>query len=54
VMCVSLNDAQIGDRLNERIDSLLNQTELFPVSRWQNLSWLGLLFLPLLTIFLHY
>ncbi len=54
VMCVSLNDAQIGDRLNERIDSLLNQTELLPISRWQNWSWLGLLFLPLLTIPLHY
>ncbi|MEO1671136.1 MAG: M56 family metallopeptidase [Cyanobacteria bacterium J06631_2] len=51
--CVSLNDAQIGDRLNERIDFLLDQTEI-PANRWRNWSWLWLLFLPLLTIPLHY
>ncbi|MEM6610878.1 MAG: M56 family metallopeptidase [Cyanobacteria bacterium P01_C01_bin.72] len=51
--CVSLNDAQIGDRLNERIDFLLDQTEI-PANRWYNWSWLCLLFLPLLTIPLHY
>lgn len=54
VGCVSLNDAQIGDRLQERIDSLLNQTESVPDNRWQNWSWLCLLIMPLLTIPLHY
>jgi Zn-dependent protease with chaperone function len=54
VWCVGLNDAQIGDRLQERIDSLLNQTESVPDNRWQNWSWLCLLIMPLLTIPLHY
>lgn len=54
VGCVSLNDAQIGDRLQERIDSLLNQTESVPDNRWYNWSWLCLLLMPLLTIPLHY
>jgi Zn-dependent protease with chaperone function len=54
VWCVGLNDAQIGDRLQERIDSLLNQTESVPDNRWQNWSWLCLLVMPLLTIPLHY
>ncbi|PSB11451.1 Zn-dependent protease with chaperone function [Pleurocapsa sp. CCALA 161] len=52
--CVSLNDAQIGDRLSERISSLLNQTESVPDNRWYNWSWLCLLLMPLLTIPLHY
>jgi Zn-dependent protease with chaperone function len=54
VWCAGLNDAQIGDRLQERIDSLLNQTESVPDNRWQNWSWLCLLIMPLLTIPLHY
>jgi Zn-dependent protease with chaperone function len=54
VWCVSLNDAQIGDRLGERIDSLLNQTEPVPGDRWYNWTWLCLLLMPLLTIPLHY
>jgi Zn-dependent protease with chaperone function len=54
IWCASLNDAQIGDRLNERIDSLLNQTEPVPGDRWYNWSWLCLLLMPLLTIPLHY
>ncbi len=52
--CVSLNDAQIGDRLDERINSLLNQTESVPDNRWYNWTWLCLLLMPLLTIPLHY
>jgi Zn-dependent protease with chaperone function len=52
--CVSLNDAQIGDRLAERIDSLLNQTEPVPSDHWHNWSWLCLLLMPLLTVPLHY
>lgn len=54
VWCASLNDAQIGDRLGERIDSLLNQTEPVPGDRWYNWTWLCLLLMPLLTIPLHY
>lgn len=53
--CASLNDAQIGDRLQERIDSLLNfnQTESTEKHHWHHWSWLCLLLLPLLTIPLH-
>ena len=54
VWCVSLNDSQIGDRLNERIDSLLAENPSVPPNQWHNWSWLCLLFLPLLTIPLHY
>ena len=53
LLCASLNHEAVGDRLNERIEALLEEPE-FPVSRWQNWSWLCLLVLPLLTIFLHY
>jgi len=52
--CVNFNDQQIGDRLNERINSLLETTEPVPTNKWCNWSWLCLLFLPLLTIPLHY
>jgi hypothetical protein len=54
VWCASLNDVQIGDRLQERIDSLLNQTEPVPGDRWYNWTWFCLLLMPLLTIPLHY
>lgn len=52
--CVSLNDAQIANRLNDRIESLLNPDESVFAARWQNWSWLCLLLLPLLTIPFHY
>ena len=54
IWCAGLNHLSISDRLNERIDSLLGEPESIPASRWQNWSWLCLLVLPLLTIFLHY
>lgn len=54
VWCVSFNDSHIGDRLNERIDSLLEATDPLPLNQWKSWSWLCLLFLPLLTIPLHY
>jgi Zn-dependent protease with chaperone function len=54
IWCAGLNDAQVGDRLQERIDSLLNQTESVPDHRWHNWSWLCLLIMPFLTIPLHY
>lgn len=49
----NLNHSEIGDRLNERIDFLLAETESISVNRWQSWSWIWLLFLPLLTIPLH-
>ncbi|MEO1004721.1 MAG: M56 family metallopeptidase [Cyanobacteria bacterium J06638_38] len=52
--CVSLNDSQIGDRLNERIDCLLREDESISSDRWYSWSWLSLLLLPLLAIPLHY
>lgn len=54
IWCVSLNDAQIGDRLQERIDYLLDQTESTTTNSWQDWSWLLLLFLPCLIIPFHY
>ena len=51
---ISFNDAQIGDRLNERIDSLLKPQEPLENNSWYSLSWLCLLLMPLLTIPLHY
>ena len=54
VWYVSLNDSQIGDRLNERIDSLLAETVSVAPNQWHNWRWLCLLFLPTLTIPLHY
>lgn len=51
---VGLNDFRLGDRLNERIDSLLSSGESVPASRWYDWSWLCLVLLPLLTIPLHY
>ncbi len=50
----SFNDYAIGERLNERIDSLLAPTQPLIEKRWQQWSWVSLLFLPLLTIPLHY
>lgn len=54
VLSASLNHATVDNRLNERIDALLEEAEYLPVSPWQNWSWVCLLILPLLTIFLHH
>lgn len=51
---VSFNDSQIGDRLEERIDSLLQDSKSVPDNPWYRWSWIYLLFLPLLTIPLHF
>lgn len=48
----NLNHSDIGDRLEERIDSLLAPRESATGGRWHNWLWLGLL-LPLFTIPLH-
>ena len=50
----SFNDYSLGDRLNERIDFLLSETKPVITKSWQNWTWLWLIFLPLLTIPLHY
>lgn len=53
-LCANLNDYKMGDRLNERIESLLDETEPVDSSIWQQWSWIYLVFLPLLIIPLHY
>jgi Zn-dependent protease with chaperone function len=53
-LCANFSHPVTGDRLNQRIDFLLAEAEPIPTSRWQNWSWICLLFLPLLTIPLHY
>jgi Zn-dependent protease with chaperone function len=53
-LCANFNHSVLGDRLNERINFLLETTEPIPVNKWHNWSWLCLVFLPLLTIPLHY
>lgn len=52
--CANFNNYSIGDRLNERINFLLAETEPIPANKWHNWGWVSLLFLPLLTIPLHY
>jgi Zn-dependent protease with chaperone function len=53
-LCANFSHPVMGDRLNERIDFLLAEAEPIPTIRWQSWSWICLLFLPLLTIPLHY
>jgi Zn-dependent protease with chaperone function len=52
----AFNEAMVGDRLNERIDALLEMPATEPsqsvVGRFRQLAW-GLVLLPLLTIVLH-
>lgn len=57
VLCANFDHATVGDRLNERINSLLAQPEPISIDQinyWQNWSWVCWLFLPLMTIPLHY
>ena len=54
VASANFNDYSLGDRLNERIDFLLEEKTSDSVNHWQNLSWIWLLCLPLLTIPFHY
>ncbi len=54
ILCANFNDYTVGDRLNERINSLLEETKAVDSVQWQYWSWVCLLFLPLLTIPLHY
>ena len=50
----NFNDYRLGDRLNERINFLLEDKTPDSVNHWRNLSWIWLLCLPLLTIPFHY
>jgi Zn-dependent protease with chaperone function len=52
--CAAFNQTIPHNRLLERIDALLTETETFPSGSWWNWSWLILTFLPLVTILLHY
>lgn len=52
--CANLHDYTMGDRLNERIESLLDETQPVDLATWQQWSWIYLVFLPLLIIPLHY
>lgn len=54
MLCIPFNDLQTIDRLEERIDFLLSQTQLGTANSWHNLSWFCLLILPVLIIPLHY
>lgn len=54
VLCANFNDYMVGDRLNERINSLLAETQPIVGNQWQKWTWVSLLWLPLLTIPLHY
>ncbi len=54
ILSASFNDLQFSDRLSARIDFLLAETESIPATKWQSWSWIFWLFLPLLTILLHY
>ena len=51
---IGFNDYSLGDRLNERINFLLEEKIADSINHWDNLSWIWLLCLPLLTIPLHY
>ena len=47
------NDYSIGDRLNERINFLLEEKTPDSINHWHSLSWIWWLCLPLLTIPFH-
>ena len=53
-LSANFNDRNLGDRLNERIDFLLEEKTFNSTNHWQNISWICLLCLPLLTIPFHY
>ena len=53
IACANLNDDMVGDRLNERIDSLLEKSETVNSNSWQQWRWISLVLLPLFTIPLH-
>ena len=53
VWCANFNDRILEDRLETRINFLLEEKILSQPSYWHNWNWILLLFLPLLTIPLH-
>ncbi len=54
VLSANFNDYNPGDRLNERINFLIEEKTSDSTNHWHNWSWICLLLLPLLTIPLHY
>ena len=53
LLCATFSCTVPKNRLEERIDFLLDDTSLIPATSWQNWSWTILLFIPLLTIPFH-
>jgi len=53
VACANFHDDMVGDRLNARINSLLEKSETVNSNSWQQWRWIGLILLPLFTIPLH-
>ena len=53
ITCANLHDDMVGDRLNERINSLLEKSETASSNSWQQWHWICLILLPLFTIPLH-
>ncbi len=54
VLCATFSDAIPRDRLEERIDALLEDTEVDLSPNWWNWSWMLLALIPLLTVPFHY
>lgn len=52
-LSASFNSYSMGDRLNERINFLLEEETSEPGNHWHNWSWISSLCLPLLTIPFH-
>lgn len=52
--CAAFGDANLSNRLEERIESLLSEPPELPRRHWSSWSWLILSLLPLLTVPLHH
>jgi Zn-dependent protease with chaperone function len=54
MLTANFSSSLFGDRLKERIDFLLAETDSIPQANWRNWTWIIWLFLPLFIIPLHY
>ncbi len=52
--CAALSDSSPYNRLAERIDILLSEDNFSPTFSWWSWSWIIFIFLPLVTVPLHY
>jgi Zn-dependent protease with chaperone function len=52
--CAALNDPTSHSRLEERINIILSEDNSSTASGWWNWSWIFFVFLPLITVPLHY